>query len=147
GTVLGPGAFIPLAEETGLITELTDLVLEKACGATRDWVIRGNAVKLSVTLSGKDLVVLGRLITRATAVTRKYESPPRLLELEITESMLMADPERSRRELLDLKNAGFSLSIDDFGSGYSSLYYLKNLPVDVLKIDRAFVKDLDDPEN
>ncbi|MGB5146577.1 MAG: EAL domain-containing protein [Porticoccaceae bacterium] len=147
GTVLGPGAFIPLAEETGLITELTDLVLEKACGAIRDWLVRGYAVKLSVNLSGKDFEVPERLIQRVTEVTRKYEIPPRLLELEITESMLMADPERSRTELLDLKNAGFSLSIDDFGSGYSSLYYLKNLPVDVLKIDRAFVKDLDDPEN
>jgi diguanylate cyclase (GGDEF)-like protein len=147
GTVLGPGAFIPLAEETGLITELTDLVLEKACGAIRGWLIRGYAVKLSVNLSGKDFEVPERLTQRVTEVTRKYEIPPRLLELEITESMLMADPERSRAELLDLKNAGFSLSIDDFGSGYSSLYYLKNLPVDVLKIDRAFVKDLDDPEN
>ncbi|MGE3295841.1 MAG: EAL domain-containing protein [Porticoccaceae bacterium] len=147
GTVLGPGAFIPLAEETGLITELTDLVLEKACDAIRGWLIRGYAVKLSVNLSGKDFEVPERLIQRVTEVTRKYEIPPRLLELEITESMLMADPERSRAELLDLKNAGFSLSIDDFGSGYSSLYYLKNLPVDVLKVDRAFVKDLDDPEN
>jgi EAL domain-containing protein (putative c-di-GMP-specific phosphodiesterase class I) len=147
GRVLTPGAFIPLAEQTGLITELTDLVLEKACGAIRDWLIRGYAVKLSVNLSGKDFEVPGRLIQRVTGLTRKYEIPPRLLELEITESMLMTDPERSRAELLELKNAGFSLSIDDFGSGYSSLYYLKNLPVDVLKIDRAFVKDLDDPLN
>jgi diguanylate cyclase (GGDEF)-like protein len=147
GTVLGPGAFIPLAEETGLITELTDLVLEKACGAILGWLMRGYAVKLSVNLSGKDFEVPDRLIQRVTEVTRKYEIPPRLLELEITESMLMIDPERSRAELLNLKNAGYSLSIDDFGSGYSSLYYLKNLPVDVLKIDRAFVKDLDDPEN
>jgi diguanylate cyclase (GGDEF)-like protein len=147
GTVLGPCAFIPLAEETGLITELTDLVLKKACGAIRDWLVRGYAVKLSVNLSGKDFEVPDRLIQRVTEVTRKYEIPPRLLELEITESMLMIDPERSRAELLSLKNAGYSLSIDDFGSGYSSLYYLKNLPVDVLKIDRAFVKDLDDPEN
>ncbi|TAL02174.1 MAG: response regulator, partial [Porticoccaceae bacterium] len=121
--VLTPGAFIPLAEETGLITELTDLVLEKACGAIRGWLIRGYAVKLSVNLSGKDFEVPGRLVQRVTELTRKYEIPARLLELEITESMLMADPERSRAELLELKNAGFSLSIDDFGSGYSSLYY------------------------
>ncbi|MBK8133261.1 MAG: EAL domain-containing protein [Gammaproteobacteria bacterium] len=147
GQVLTPGAFIPLAEETGLITELTDLVLEKACGAIRGWLIRGYAVKLSVNLSGRDFEAPGRLMQRIADLTREYEIPARLLELEITESMLMADPERSRAELLELKNAGFSLSIDDFGSGYSSLYYLKNLPVDVLKIDRAFIKDLDDPQN
>jgi diguanylate cyclase (GGDEF)-like protein len=147
GLVLGPGTFIPLAEETGLITELTDLVLEKACGAIRSWLDRGYAVKVSVNLSGKDFEAPGRLIRRVTDLTSKYRVPPPLLELEITESMLMADPARSRAELLELKNAGFSLSIDDFGSGYSSLYYLKNLPVDVLKIDRAFIKDLDDPEN
>lgn len=147
GTVLGPGAFIPLAEETGLITELTDLVLEKACGAISGWLAQGYAVKLAVNLSGKDFEVPGSLVQRVADLTRVYDIPPRLLELEITESMLMADPERSRAELLQLKNAGFSLSIDDFGSGYSSLYYLKNLPVDVLKIDRAFIKDLDDPHN
>ncbi len=147
GKILTAGNFIPLAEETGLITELTDLVLEKACVQIRAWLDRGYPVKLAVNLSARDFAIPGRLFARVADLTRKYGVPTRLLELEITESMLMEDPERSREELLELKNAGFSLSIDDFGSGYSSLFYLKNLPVDVLKIDRAFVKDLEETSN
>ena len=147
GKILTPGNFIPLAEEAGLITELTDLVLEKACVQIRTWLDRGYPVKLAVNLSGRDFATPGRLFGRVADLTRKYGVPARLLELEITESLLMDDPERSREELLELKNAGFSLSIDDFGSGYSSLFYLKNLPVDVLKIDRAFIKDLEDAGN
>jgi diguanylate cyclase (GGDEF)-like protein len=147
GKILTAGNFIPLAEEAGLITELTDLVLEKACLQIRTWLDRGYAVRLAVNLSGRDFAAPGRLFARVSDLTRKYGVPPRLLELEITESLLMADPERSREELLELKNAGFSLSIDDFGSGYSSLFYLKNLPVDVLKIDRAFIKDLGETGN
>ena len=147
GRVLTAGNFVPLAEETGLITELTDLVLEKACIQIRDWLRRGYQVKLAVNLSGRDFAAPGRLFGRVTDLTHRYGVPPHLLELEITESLLMDDPERSREELLELKKAGFSLSIDDFGSGYSSLFYLKNLPVDVLKIDRAFIKDLDDTAN
>lgn len=147
GRILTAGNFIPLAEETGLITELTDLVLEKACVQIRTWLDRGYPVKLAVNLSGRDFATPGRLFGRVTDLTRKYGVPARLLELEITESLLMEDPERSREELLELKNAGFSLSIDDFGSGYSSLFYLKNLPVDVLKIDRAFIKDLEETSN
>ncbi len=147
GHILTPGNFVPLAEETGLITELTDVVLEKACLLIRGWLDRGYPVKIAVNLSGRDFATPGRLFGRVTDLTRKYGVPPRLLELEITESLLMEDPERSRDELLELKNAGFSLSIDDFGSGYSSLFYLKNLPVDVLKIDRAFIKDLEETGN
>lgn len=147
GRVLTAGNFVPLAEETGLITELTDLVLEKACIQIRDWLSRGYQVKLAVNLSGRDFAAPGRLFGRVTDLTHRYGVPPHLLELEITESLLMEDPERSREELLELKKAGFSLSIDDFGSGYSSLFYLKNLPVDVLKIDRAFIKDLEDTTN
>ena len=147
GKILTPGNFVPLAEETGLITELTDLVLEKACTLLRGWLDRGYSVRLAVNLSGRDFAAPGRLFGRVSDLTRKYGVPPQLLELEITESLLMADPERSREELLELKQAGFSLSIDDFGSGYSSLFYLKNLPVDVLKIDRAFIKDLGEAGN
>lgn len=147
GTVLTPAHFVPVAEETGLITELTELVLEKACRQIRAWLDRGLQVKLSVNLSGRDFATPGHLVGRVRDLTAKYRTPPELLELEITESLLMSDPERSRDELLELKNAGFSLSIDDFGSGYSSLFYLKNLPVDVLKIDRAFIKDLDTASN
>ncbi|GMU46041.1 MAG: hypothetical protein AMXMBFR26_08230 [Porticoccaceae bacterium] len=147
GKLLTPAHFVPLAEESGLITELTELVLEKACRQIRAWLDRGLPVKLSVNLSGRDFTTPGHLVGRVRDLTAKYRIPTELLELEITESLLMADPERSREELQELKNAGFGLSIDDFGSGYSSLFYLKNLPVDVLKIDRAFIKDLDDASN
>lgn len=147
GKVLTPGNFIPLAEECGLISELTDLVLEKSCRQIRAWVDQGFPVKLAVNLSGRDFHTPGRLLSQVQELTRSYRIPAELLELEITESLLMDDPERSREELTELKSAGFSLSIDDFGSGYSSLFYLKNLPVDVLKIDRAFIKDLDAASN
>lgn len=147
GKLLTPANFVPLAEESGLITELTELVLEKACRQIRAWLDRGLPVKLSVNLSGRDFATPGHLVGRVRDLAAKYRIPAELLELEITESLLMADPERSREELQELKSAGFGLSIDDFGSGYSSLFYLKNLPVDVLKIDRAFIKDLDDASN
>jgi len=147
GKLLTPGNFVPLAEESGLITELTELVLEKACRQIRAWLDRGLPVKISVNLSGRDFATPGHLVGRVRDLIAKYRIPAELLELEITESLLMADPERSREELQELKSAGFGLSIDDFGSGYSSLFYLKNLPVDVLKIDRAFIKDLDDASN
>ena len=85
----------------------------------------------------------GELVDHLTQLIKEHPINTSLIELEITESILMADPEQGRKELLQLKNMGFTLAIDDFGTGYSSLNYLKNLPVDILKIDQIFIKDME----
>lgn len=141
--LLGPMEFIPIAEESELITDLTQWVLHKAAQHISDWAQDGYAVKLSINLSARDLEAKVPLASRLAEIVKQYNIEPELLELELTESTLMADPEKSRNELLKLKSMGFTLSIDDFGTGYSSLNYLKNLPIDVLKIDRMFIKDLE----
>ena len=140
---LSPAEFIPLAEETGLIKELTFWVIRQAFEQISQWKKQGYDVKLSVNLSAKDLETPGALSEFLKYQLEKMDISPTLIELELTESMLMNDPEKSKKELLALKNLGFVLAIDDFGTGYSSLNYLKNLPVDILKIDRSFIKEIE----
>lgn len=142
--LLGPDQFIPIAEESGLITDLTRWVIGKTVQQVAAWETQGFEIKLSVNLSGKDLETTGQLVEHLAEIAERYQLTTSLLELEITESILMSDPETSRAELLELKSMGFTLAIDDFGTGYSSLNYLKNLPVDSLKIDRVFVKELEE---
>jgi diguanylate cyclase (GGDEF)-like protein len=141
--LLGPGDFIALAEETDLIIQVTDWVLNQACIQISSWQRSGYTVRVAVNLSGKDLDGSRNLATRLAGLIDRHGIPPSLLELEITEGVLMTDPEHSRTELLELKRMGVTLAIDDFGSGYSSLSYLKNLPVDILKIDRSFILDVE----
>ena len=133
-----PDVFVPLAEHTGLIDLLTPWVLERALRACATW---GEDLTVAVNVSVRNLVdvdfpgVVGRLLVE-TGVR------PSRVVLEITESSLMADPETSLSVLRRLKALGVRLSVDDYGSGYSSLAYLQQLPVDELKIDRAFVRDI-----
>ena len=141
--LLGPNEFIPIAEESDLITELTRWVIKEAIAQISTWSKRGTPLKLSVNLSGKDLSVTWQLINYLRNQAETHNFNPALLELEITESILMRDPQQSRAEILQLKNLGFTVAIDDFGTGYSSLNYLKNLPVDSLKIDRSFIHELE----
>jgi diguanylate cyclase (GGDEF)-like protein/PAS domain S-box-containing protein len=142
-----PARFIPVAEECGLIAALGDVVLRRSLEAVAGWRALGRApLPVAVNLSAGQLGNPG-LAGEIDAMLREYGVPPSLLELELTESMLMGDADQVRAILFRLKDLGIKLSIDDFGTGYSSLSYLKRFPVDVLKIDRSFVADLPgDPE-
>jgi EAL domain-containing protein (putative c-di-GMP-specific phosphodiesterase class I) len=134
--------FIPLAEESGLINKLSDWVLETGVKQLKRWLDGGSSLTLALNLSMKELIA-GNLHSRLKDVIRRNQLPENVLELEITETVLMSQPEFIGTELSKIKALGVSVAIDDFGCGYSSLSYLKKLPVDVLKIDRSFVQDID----
>jgi diguanylate cyclase (GGDEF)-like protein/PAS domain S-box-containing protein len=146
GGLVPPGDFIPLAEEMGLIEAIGDWVVEELGRQDRAWREDGLGMEISFNLSPRQLwqpdlaqKILGRL--DACAVD------PGNVVVEITESTAMIDPDRTQRILTDLHDRGLRLAIDDFGTGYSSLSRLKHLPVDILKIDRTFVREVDsDPE-
>jgi diguanylate cyclase (GGDEF)-like protein/PAS domain S-box-containing protein len=137
-----PADFVPLAEETGLIVPIGEWVLKTACAQARGWLERGHdPIRVMVNISARQFQErkLGDVIDRTLAETGL---PAELLELEITESVVMRDTEDTIRSLNNLKAKGLRLSVDDFGTGYSSLGYLKLFPVDALKIDRSFVRDI-----
>jgi diguanylate cyclase (GGDEF)-like protein len=136
--LIPPDDFIPLAERTGLIGPLTRWVLERAVRQCRDWEQVGLHINVAVNLSTHTLYD-PQLLSTVTDLLQKYEVAPSQLTLEITESMLMEEPERAHVVLADLRALGLSISIDDFGTGYSSLVYLKRLTIDEVKIDKAFV--------
>jgi diguanylate cyclase (GGDEF)-like protein len=138
-----PDHFIPLAERSGLIRELTQVVLEQASAQARDWRDGGLSVPIAINLSTRDLIDVA-LVDQVDQLLTRNRIPPSALELEITESVLMADPMRAEAIVARLKELGIRISIDDFGTGYSSLAYLRRLPVDSLKIDRTFVETLGD---
>jgi EAL domain-containing protein (putative c-di-GMP-specific phosphodiesterase class I) len=145
--ILGPNVFIPLAEESGLINRLSDWVLEQGAGQLHDWLSAGYKLTLALNLSVKDLMA-EELHDQLKSLVSRHSLPKNVLELEITESTLMNHPELMSTELVKIKSMGISVAIDDFGSGYSSLNYLKRLPVDVLKIDRSFIQDIEtDPSD
>ena len=140
----GPGSFIGLAEETGLIVPLGEWVLRTACEQCRSWQTPGlSAVRVSVNVSAHQFRHAGFVGVVARAC-KEADLDPSLLTLEVTESLIMEQADSTIGMLNELKQLGVAISIDDFGTGYSSLSYLKRLPIDILKIDRSFVKDLPD---
>jgi len=141
GMVL-PGEFIPVLEETGLIVQVGEWVLRTACVQIKAWQAAGLKVPpISVNLSARQFEQKN-LKGAVGQILGDTKVDPSLIEFEITESLLMNDPEGAARTLHDLKDSGVKLSMDDFGTGYSSLGYLKRFPIDTLKIDRTFVRDL-----
>ena len=135
---LPPDEFIPLAEHSGLIRPLTEFVLRQALGQCRAWLDLGLELGVAVNLSTRSLID-NDLAGNIAALLERTGVAPRHLTLEITESMMMADPVRALETMHRLAAMGVSLSIDDFGTGYSSLSYLKRLPVHEVKIDKSFV--------
>ncbi len=139
---IAPDDFIPVAEETGLIVPIGQWVLREACKQVRAWsTLPTGAIPVSVNISSHQFNSDG-LIEDVFDAVSGAGIDALLLELEITESVLLQDADSTLAALRKLKQAGVSLSIDDFGTGYSSLSYLKRFPIDTLKIDRSFVKDL-----
>ncbi len=140
--MVGPNQFIPLAEETGLIVPIGRWVLRTACAQSSAWRRDGLAdMRVAVNLSARQFSD-DALITDIADALEESALPPAGLELEITESMVMQNPERAVTTLSRLRELGISVSIDDFGTGYSSLGYLKRFPIDNVKVDRSFIKDL-----
>jgi len=139
---ISPSEFIPLAEQTGLIITLGEWVLETACTQGQAWRERyGRPCRMAVNVSGRQFWQ-GDLIGTVERVLAKTGFPAGLLELEITESMIMHDAELAIGRMAKLAAMGIRLSIDDFGTGYSSLAYLQKFPIHALKIDQSFVKNL-----
>lgn len=139
--VIPPDQFIPLAEQTGLIKPLTMWVLTAALRQCRLWLEAGLEFSVAVNLSVRNLLD-PQLPSQVGELLKRCEVAPQFLELEITESIIMADPIRAMEILSELRKMGIGLSIDDFGTGYSSLGYLKKLAVDEIKIDKSFVKEM-----
>jgi EAL domain-containing protein (putative c-di-GMP-specific phosphodiesterase class I) len=143
-----PGVFIPVAEETGLITEIGAWVLRETCRQGREWIDQGlPPLTLSVNLSPHQFRFNDIQSTVRQALSESG-FPPERLELELTESALMAREGEAAEKLERLREQGVRLAIDDFGTGYSSLSYLKRFPIHTLKIDRSFVRDVStDPDD
>ncbi|WP_299807586.1 EAL domain-containing protein [uncultured Shewanella sp.] len=141
--LIAPNEFIPLAEENGLIVEIGDVVLKKACFAAQKWRSQGlfNG-RVAVNLSSKQFA-LPDLQQRVESILRLTQLPAANLELEITEGTVIKEPEKAIKVMQQLSKMGVSLALDDFGTGYSSLSYLKRFPIHTLKIDKAFVDDID----
>ena len=144
--LLYPDSFIPLAELTGLIPRLTVEALRLAIAQGAEWRRGGMDMVVAVNVSSRDLHDR-ELPERVAALLREHDLPPDRLVIEITESMLMVDPERAREILEQLSRTGIGLAVDDFGTGYSSLAYLKRLPIDKIKIDKSFVMGMTSDES
>lgn len=140
--VVSPAEFIPLAEETGLILPLGQWVLKEGCAQMQRWIDRGvGPFSMAVNCSSVQFT-RGDMIGDLQEAIRSSGLDPRWLEVELTESLLIQDIDAGIESLQEMKQLGIQISIDDFGTGFSSLSYLKRLPVDKLKIDQSFVKDL-----
>jgi diguanylate cyclase (GGDEF)-like protein len=141
-----PNLIVPMAEQTGLIKPLTNWVLDKALQQCVQWHHQGIQLHVSVNLSVFNLHDK-EIVEQVEHGLASYRAKPEHLILEITESAMMADPDRAIEILGELDKMGVRLSVDDFGTGFSSLAYLKQLPVDELKVDRSFVMDMNNDEN
>ncbi|HPI59020.1 EAL domain-containing protein [Zoogloea sp.] len=142
GSMIPPDKFIPIAEECGLIVPIGAWVLQEACRQVQAWLREGICrVPVGVNLSARQFDDAGLLDTIKSALADASLAPA-YLDLELTESLVMRNPEHTRSVLAECKKIGLQLSVDDFGTGYSSLANLKRFPIDRLKIDRSFIKDI-----
>jgi EAL domain-containing protein (putative c-di-GMP-specific phosphodiesterase class I) len=141
-TIISPGRFIPVAEESGLIGPLSDAIMREACWKAAAWARAGQPAKVAVNVSALQFRS-ERFADNVLRVVQHAGLAPQLLELEITESMALEDIDRALRVVQPLREAGVRLAIDDFGCGHSSLAALSKLPFDVIKIDQQFIRALE----
>ncbi|HHY74838.1 MAG TPA: EAL domain-containing protein [Bacillus bacterium] len=144
---VSPDDFIPLAEETGLIVQLGEWVLYEACRQNQEWIQKGYPpMRIAVNVSTIEFL-RPNYVEKLKKILAETELDPQYLELEITENSFMQNMEKGIEILNELRDLGIYISIDDFGTGYSSLGYLKRLPINILKIDRCFIQEIEDNEN
>lgn len=141
-----PDKFIPIAEETGLIIDIGSWILKTSCAQTKKWIDEGFDIKVAVNLSGRQFDA-ENLIETVREILHETNLPASNLELEVTESALMSDVDHGKKLLQDLQAEGISIAIDDFGTGYSSLNYLKQIPLNTLKIDQSFIRNVHTDNN
>lgn len=142
--IISPSRFIPLLEETGLMVPVGDWMIYEACCQTKKWHDEGHDnLRVSVNLSMCQFIS-DNLVDNVSRALKESGLPPQFLEIELTESLLAEDVERAVASAYELKKLGVKLSLDDFGTGYSSLSHITRFPIDTLKVDRAFIKDVTD---
>jgi diguanylate cyclase (GGDEF)-like protein len=141
-----PDQFIPFAEQTGLIRDITLWMIAEASKVSAQWLEKGISIPIAVNISARDLID-SDFPNKVSEILKSKGSNTSLISLEVTESSIMDDPHRAKQTLLHLSEMGIKLAIDDFGTGYSSLSYLKELPVSELKIDKSFVMHIEDNLN
>jgi EAL domain-containing protein (putative c-di-GMP-specific phosphodiesterase class I) len=140
--MIPPAKFIPIAEDCGLIGAIGEWVVREACSQARRWQLAGlPPLRVAVNLSAAQFRQ-GDLVETIREALRQADLQPQFLEVELTESAVMTDPEESIRILEDLSRMGVLVSVDDFGTGYSSMSYLRRFPIDKLKIDRSFIAEI-----
>ncbi|TCS42061.1 putative bifunctional diguanylate cyclase/phosphodiesterase [Reinekea marinisedimentorum] len=147
--VISPGEFIPLLEEAGLMTKVGQWVLKKSIETTADWHNQNlvhDGFKISINVSPQQFRQSG-FADEVQSIIHDYSLEAQLINLEITESMIIDDIAHTASSMNDLRNIGINFSIDDFGTGYSNLNYLKQLPLDVIKVDQSFIRDLLNDQN
>ncbi|MCM0648066.1 bifunctional diguanylate cyclase/phosphodiesterase [Clostridium swellfunianum] len=136
-----PSEFIPISEETGIIIELGDWIIRTVCRQIKEWIIKGYYYTVAINVSQKQIQGY-RFLDNLKSILREFDIPPNLVEIEVTESMMVSSYE-SIAEILQLtQSSGIKIALDDFGTGYSSLSYLKRLPIDTIKIDKSFLDDI-----
>lgn len=136
-----PVEFIPISEETGVIIEIGEWLLREVCKQIKEWTSEGHYYVIAINISQKQ-IQSEDFLDNMIRIMKEFDVPPNLIEIEITESILMSSCERNIQVLRRMQSMGIGITLDDFGTGYSSLSYLKTLPIDTIKIDKSFVDDI-----
>ncbi|RTE65284.1 EAL domain-containing protein [Amphritea opalescens] len=142
---ISPEEFIPLAEDLDLINRIGHYVIEEACRQMADWSLQGDTVNVAINVSAKQFQQ-GDIVEQIFAALQQHQIPPQQLSVELTETSFLHCPEETKRAINELRSQGIQVAIDDFGTGYSSLSYIRNMALDILKIDRSFLINLEESE-